>query len=108
MTDAWFPTDVARFFSFFSLLALFSLLTPLAEQGRSRSLVLGVWIGVLCFAGGLLAMAAVGTVTGQPTHVVKTLVLTGALIGSLFAATLPSLRRAYQQAELRKTIAADL
>ena len=108
MTDAWFSPEVARWFSFLSLLALFSLVHPLAEQGRFKSMVMSTWIAVLCMSGCLLAVAGVGAASGQPAHVVKTLALTAVLIGTLFAGTMPSLRRTYREAELRKTIAADL
>jgi len=73
-----------------------------------RSTVMGIWTTVIAFGGLLLVAAAVGVFVDQPSYVVKGLGLTGLLISSLFTALLPSLRRAYDEAEVRKTIAADL
>ena len=108
MTDPWFSPEVVRGFSLFSLLSLFALLQPVVEQGRLRSIVMGIWTAVIAFAGLLVLAAIVGMFAGQPSYVVKGLALTGLLVGSLFAAILPLVRRAYDEAEVRKTIAADL
>ena len=108
MTDAWFSPETARLFSFLSLLSLCSLFAIPASSGRLRGLAVGVWtavigLGVLLLAGGGIALAA-----GQPEHVSRALLLSGLLTGLIFAATLPGLLRGYSQAELRRTVAADL
>jgi len=105
MTDAWFSPDIPRWLAFLSLLAL---LEPLANQGRYRSAVMAVWIAAISVAGGLVAAAAVALIVHQPLYVVRNLTLLGLVFGVAFGGSLPSLRRAYREAELRKTIAADL
>jgi len=105
MTDAWFGPEIPRWLAFLSLLSLLSI--P-AEQGRFRSAVTAVWIAVIACAGVLLAGAAAAFFLEQPSHVVRTLTILGAVFGVSFGSTLPALRRSYREAEMRKIVAADI
>ena len=105
MNDPWFGSDIPRWLAFLSLLSLLSI--P-AAQGRWKTGITLVWVAILASAGLLLAGAAAAAVVGQPEHVVRTLTILGLLFGTTFGATLPVIRRSYHEAELRKTVAADL
>jgi uncharacterized membrane protein len=105
MSDAWFGPEIPRWIAFLSFLSLLSI--P-AEQGRFRSAIMSVWFSAIAFAGVLLACALAAFLLDQPSHVVRTLSILGAVFGVSFGATLPALRHSYQEAELRKVVAADL
>ena len=105
MNDAWFGSEIPRWLAFLSLLSLLSI--P-AAQGRWKTTITSVWIAMLASAGLLLAGAAMAAAIGQPSHVVRTLTILGLVFGTTFGATLPVIRRSYHEAELRKTVAADL
>ena len=105
MSDAWFGPEIPRWLA---LLSLLSLLSIPAEQGRFRSAITTLWIAVIAVAGVFLAGAAVALFLEQPSHVVRTLTIFGAVLGVSFGSTLPAVRRGYREAELRKMVAADL
>ena len=105
MTDAWFGSEIPRWLAFLSMLSLLSI--PVA-QGRWKSPITVLWLAILAIAALMLAGATTAVVAGQPPHVVRTLTLLGIVFGTTFGATFPSVRRGYQEAELRKTVAADL
>lgn len=60
-------------------------------------------LGVVC-----LSACAAGLDIGQPSHVFRPLLVVGVVVTVVFGGTLNSIRRAYQDAELRKTIARDI
>jgi hypothetical protein len=104
MNDPWF-SEVPRWLAFLSLLAL--LAWP-AERGRFKIALMSVWIAAMVASGLLLAAASAALVVHQPFHVVRSLAILGLVFGVAFGGSFPGLRRAYREAELRKTIAADL
>jgi hypothetical protein len=104
MTEPWF-SEVPQELAFLSLLAL--LAVP-AEQGRFKSAVMAIWIAAITSAGLLVAAAVVALLVDQPGYVVRSLIIGGVVFAVAFGGTLPSVNRAYREAELRKTIAADL
>ena len=108
MTDAWFSPETARFFSYLSLLSLCSLFAIPASKGRLRGLAVGVWNAVIACAVLLLGAGAVAASGGQPPHVTRALLLSGAVLGVLFAVTRRALIRGYDEAAVRRTVAADL
>jgi hypothetical protein len=108
MSAPWFSTEIAPFFSMFSLLAVLATLHAFAERGTRRTLVLSAWLGAIGVGGVLLSAAAIGTAVDQPAYVVRTLTLTGALVAAVFGVQLPDILRLYRAAELRGTIASDL
>ena len=108
MTEAWFSPDTARLFSYLSLLSLCSLFAIPAKGGRLRGLAFGVWNAVTGVAALLLAAGGIAVVAGQPAHVGWALLLSGFVVGVVFAATRPVLHRHYHEAEVRRTVAADL
>ena len=108
MIEPWFSQELARWFSLLSLLALLSLLEPIAAKGRYRSAVLSTYGTCIAVGGVLLAVAAFAASGGQPAHVVRTLALSGFLITFAFVGGVVQMRRAYTDAELRRTLAGDL
>ena len=78
------------------------------ERGRHRTLVLSIWAAVFALGVLCLGACAVGLAVGQPRHVFGPLLVVGVVMTVVFGATFDSIRRAYQDAELRKTIAQDI
>jgi len=108
MTEAWFSPETARLFSFLSFMAFCSLFALPARRGRWRGLAINIWnaavgLGVVLFVAG-----AVGAAANQPLHVTRTLLLSGFVVGFVFVATRRTMMRHYEEAELRRTLAADL
>ena len=108
MNEEWFSAESSRNLAWFSLLSLLSVLSVYVERGRHSTLVLSTWtvalaLGVLC-----LGACAVGLAVGQPKHVFGPLLVLGVVMTVVFGATFDSIRRSYQDAELRKTIAQDI
>ncbi len=108
MTDAWFSPETAKLFSYLSLLSLCSLFAIPAQRGRLRSLALGVWSAVIVFSGLLLVAGAAAASTGQPSHVTRALLLSGFVVGFTFLLTRRALIHGYDEAAVRRTVAADL
>lgn len=108
MTDAWFSPGTAVLFSYLSLLSLLSLFAIPARKGRLRGLASAVWNTVIGFSVLLLALGALATAAGQPAYVGKSLLMSGLVVGAVFAGTRRALTRSYSEAELRRTVAADL
>ena len=105
MTDAWFAPEIPRWLAFLSLLSLLSI--PV-EQGRFRSAITTIWIVAIVGAVALVVGGTAAYFLEQPSHVVKTLFVLGAIFGVAFGSTFPALRRAYGEVELRKMAAADM
>ena len=108
MTESWFSPETAGLFSYLSLLSLCSLFVLPAKRGRMRGLAMGVWQGVIGVGVALLIAGAVAAAGGQPAHVSRTLLLSGFVIGFVFLMTRRVVARHYDEAELRRTVAADL
>ena len=108
MTDAWFSPQTAPYFSLFSLLAVAAVVEVWAKQGRHRRSVVGLWNASLGLAAIFLIAALSAWRLEQPAYVTLTLAVVGLLIGSVFLGTRRQIRGWYQEAELRRTIAADL
>ena len=108
MTDAWFSPETARLFSLLSLLSLCSLFAIPARRGLFRGPVLMLWYSVIALGLLLVATGAAAAVMNQPLHVSRTLVLCGFIVALVFTITRRGVLRAYQEAELRRTVAADL
>ena len=89
MSDAWFGPETPRWLA---LLSMLSLLSIPAEQGRFRPTITVIWIAVVAFAGVLLVGAAVAFFVEQPSHVVRTLTILGAVFGVSFGSTLPAVQ----------------
>ena len=108
MNDGWFSVESSRNLVWFSLLSLLSLMSFYVHRGRHRTLVLSIWTAVLAMGIICLVACAVGLAVGQPSHVFRPLLVVGVVVTVVFGATFDSIRRAYQEAELRKTIARDI
>jgi hypothetical protein len=108
MTDAWFSPQAASLFSLLSLLSLCSLFVIPARRGLFRGLALTVWYTMIALGLTLVGAGSVAALTNQPLHVSRTLVLSGLIVALVFAVTRRGLLRGYQEAELRRTVAADL
>jgi hypothetical protein len=108
MTEAWFSPETARLFSFLSFLAFCSLFNIPAKQGRLRVVAVAVWNVMIAFAVLMLSAGALAIAGDQPKHVSNTLLLSGFIVGTVFLFTRRGLMRCYREAELRRTVAADL
>ena len=106
MTDAWFSPEAARLFSYLSLLSLCSLFAIPARRGQLRRLATGVWNTVIALV--LCAAGSTAVAVGQPTYVSRSLLISGFVVGLVFASTRRAVMRGYDEAELRRTVAADL
>ena len=84
-----------------------ALIGTLVSRGRARSFVLPA-MTVACGLGVLLVIASVvAAVGGQPPDVVFVLFVPGVIMAAAFGLTLPNVRRAYAEAELRRMRAID-
>ena len=108
MNDGWFSVEFSRKLVWFSLLSLLSLLSFYVHRERHRTLVLSIWAAVLALGVLCLGACAVGLAVGQPSHVFRPLLVVGVVVTVVFGTTFNSIRRAYQDAEIRKTIAQDI
>ena len=70
--------------------------------------MIGLWNVVLVFADILLVAAGVGWLLDQPSYVLRALGGSGGLIGAIFLIRRRLVIAGYQEAQLPKTIAADL
>ena len=104
MTEPWFD-DMPRSLALLSLLAVFAW--P-AQRGRFKAVLMTIWIAALVGSALLLSAAGIAAIVEQPPHVIRGLAVTGLVFGFAFGVSFPALRRCYRDAELRKTIAADL
>ena len=108
MTDAWFSMGVAENLKWLSFLSLFSLLVVFPLQGRYRPGVTSVWVAGLVVGGFCLSAFAVALAVQQPAYVLRPLFIMGIALTLAFAMTFGPMRRAYREAELRKTVARDI
>ena len=108
MPDSWFSVQTAEAFQWLALLSFFALLGPYATLGRRRTLVFAIWLTLLAFGCVCLAAAIAALALGQPGHVIKPLAVSGVVITVIFAGLYGTLRRAYQEAELRRMQAQDI
>jgi len=104
----WFSPETAKYFSFLSLISLMALMSYWVKQGRHRALVVGSFIASIAFGGALLAGAAIAWIVDQPVWVVRPMALSGFVIMLVFAATLGSIRKGYEESEQRRIIAKDI
>lgn len=108
MTNPWFLPETARLLSLLSLLSLCSLAAIPAKRGHWRRIVTSVWNVAISFGCALLVAGALAAMSGQPPYVSRALVLTGIVVAAVFVTTRRAVIQAYDEAELRKTVAADL
>ena len=108
MNDGWFSVEFSRKLVWFSLLSLLSLMSLYVHRGRHRTLVMSIWAAVLALGVLCLGAGSVGLAVGQPSHVFRPLLVVGVVVTVVFGTTFYSIRRSYQDAELRKTIAQDI
>lgn len=83
------------------------LIGVLGGLGRGRRLVLGLTKGMIVFGLGCLALMVVALLQAQSFWVYYPLGLTGAISVAVCAFLLPTIRRRYEQLELRKMQAMD-
>ena len=106
--DSWFSQEFSRAFAWLALLSVFALLGPYSLRGRRRRLVMTIWLALLGFGIVCLCAAIVAWRVGQPDYVIRPLAVSGVVITVIFSALYGTLRRAYQEAELRRIVARDL
>ena len=108
MMEPWFTPETGRLFAMMSLLAFAATLEPLARQGRARAAVLTTFASCIGLGLACVALAAVGVAVGQPRYVIAPMIAAGLAVALPFTAGFAEMRRIYNEAELRKTIASDL
>jgi CHASE2 domain-containing sensor protein len=108
MNDGWFSMEFSQNLKWFSLLSLLSLMSFSVRRGRHRTFVLCIWVTMLVLGVVCLGACAVALALGQPSHVFRPLLVVGVVVTVVFGATFAPIRRDYQEAELRKTIARDI
>ena len=108
MMEPWFAPETGRLFAMMSLLAFAATLEPLARQGRARGAVLATLASCIGLGLACVALAAVAAAIGQPRYVITPMIVAGVAVTLPFIAAFAEMRRIYNEAELRKTIASDL
>lgn len=84
------------------------LIGALAGMGVARRIVLGLATGTLLFGVGCLVAGGVALGMSQPYGVYYPLLLGGVICTGVMGGLLPSLRRRYEQIELRRMAAMDV
>jgi hypothetical protein len=79
----------------------------LCGLGRARRVAFAMIHAMLAVSGLLLVLGMVAVLAGQPFHVFFPLLLLGAIPGLVFGVNLRTIRRAYEQRELRRMAALD-
>jgi hypothetical protein len=80
----------------------------LAPRGKARGLVLGAWWLMLAVAVAFLAAGLVAFFSGQPYGVWYGLALPGVIGLIVLGGNLPTIRRAYRAAEMRRIESKDM
>ncbi len=80
----------------------------LAPRGKCKRLVLGLHLGLIVVSLGFLVAGIVALAAKQPYGVWYGLLLPGVIGTFVFGSLLPTIRLRYRQAEMRKSMAADL
>ena len=106
--NAWFSPEIAPWFSFLSLFALLATVAPLAQKGKYKTLVTGVYGSAIALGLAFLIVTGLALSSAQPLYVFGPFLLTGTLLTVVFVATFPGMRRAYRDAENRKIIATNM
>jgi len=84
-----------------------ALVGVLVSRNRGRGFVLPVMTAASVFGGVLIAASVAAIPAGQPPGVVFLLFVPGVILATAFGASLPRVRRAYAEAELRRMRAMD-
>jgi len=85
-----------------------ALVGMFAPRGKLKKLVMGVHFAILGVCAVLLAVGVVALATGQPYGVWYGLGFPGLLGLVIIGSLTPLVRKRYAEAELRKSMAADL
>jgi hypothetical protein len=84
-----------------------ALVGVLVSRNRGRGFVLPVMTAASVLGAVLIAASVAAIPAGQPPGVVFLLFLPGVILAAVFGASLPRVRRAYAEAELRRMRAMD-
>jgi hypothetical protein len=84
-----------------------ALVGVLVSRNRGRGFVLPVMTAASVLGGVLIAASVAAIPAGQPPGVVFLLFVPGVILATAFGASLPRVRRAYAEAELRRMRAMD-
>ena len=79
-----------------------------APRGKLKGLVMGFHFGIIAICFILLCVAVFALATGQPYGIWYGIGLPGVLGLIIFGTLTPVVRKRYQEAELRKSMADDL
>lgn len=108
MTEAWFSPEAARSLAFLALLAVVAGLEPIARRGRGRIIVTGVYAACIVLGVGLMLAGGVALLAGQPAYVWRPLAFAGFMVALPLTFGFREMTHIYRDAEVRKTVAADL
>jgi hypothetical protein len=84
-----------------------ALVGVLVSRNRGRGFVLPVMTAAAVLGSVLIAASVAAIPAGQPPGIVFLLFLPGVILAAIFGASLPRVRRAYAEAELRRMRAMD-
>lgn len=84
-----------------------ALVGVLVSRNRGRGFVLPVMTAAAVLGSVLIAASVAAIPAGQPPGIVFLLFLPGVILAAVFGASLPRVRRAYAEAELRRMRAMD-
>jgi hypothetical protein len=112
MSAAWFDANAYAWIGGTSLGVAAGLSGALggclAPRGKCKGLVLTVHFGLIAISLGLLVAGVVALADKQPYGVWYGLLLPGVIGSAVLGSLTPVLLLRYRQAELRKSLAADL
>jgi CHASE2 domain-containing sensor protein len=106
--NAWFSPEAAQWFSLLAVLSLLAAMGRWVQRGRHETLVIRSFVAAMCLGIVLLAAAVAAFLLDQPSHVLRTLFVTGIVVTVVFAAVLGVVKKGYRDFEQRKIAARDM
>lgn len=106
--DAWFGSQTAPWFAYFSLFSLLACLSECAKKGLYRSSVMKAYWAALGLGIAFLLGTGFALLLHQPSYVVFSLGFTGIVITAAMGWGIIAIAREYRKSEMRRSIAQDL
>jgi hypothetical protein len=110
MTEAWWAPEssIIAVLLLCSVGVLDPLFAVLAVRGRNRVVFFVAWIGIMILYGFVGIAGVLGFFLGQPDYIFVPLTVTGFSISLVQWFLTRVMKHAFLQAELRRSISADL
>jgi hypothetical protein len=110
MIEAWWAPESTIFVVLLlcSVGVLDPLLSLFASRGRHRVVFNVAWISIMILYGAAGVAGVLGFFLGQPDYIFVPLTVTGFTISLVHWFLLGTMKSAFLQAELRRSISADL